>query len=215
MSLSPGTRSFPRAKRWLLLTAFGLVLGVPSVLSVGHLVDEVDPIAHADAIYVLGGTRVDRALEAYDLYRGGYAPRIVMSAGSREDGEFVLEREGIHVPTEAEIMRTVLVTRLGVPASAISILPDDVDNTAQEATVIQPRARAESWRHLIVVTGCATTRRAGFAFRRVLRDEVAVTVWCSRHDTFDPGRWWATRASVRATVAEVPKLLAYWLGLKG
>ena len=35
-----------------------------------------DPLAPADAIFVLAGTLIERPLEASDLYAAGYAPRI-------------------------------------------------------------------------------------------------------------------------------------------
>jgi uncharacterized SAM-binding protein YcdF (DUF218 family) len=163
---------------------------------------------------VLGGTRSDRALEGADLYREGYAPRLVISSGGRERAELVLAARGIHVPTEAETMRNVMIHDLDIPASAVEILPEDVDNTAQEADNIRAHLLASHWTHLIVITGRATTRRAGFAFRRALGRDIKVTVRASRYDTYRPARWWTTRADIRTTLAEFPKLIAYWLGLK-
>ena len=163
---------------------------------------------------MLGGTRSDRALEAAELYRQGYAPRIVMSSGGREGAELALAARGLHVPTEAEIMRDVMVKDLAIPASAVEVLPEDVDNTAQEAENIRSRVLTRHWTRLIVITGRATTRRAGFAFRRALGRDISVMVWASRYDGYRSARWWTTRADIRTTLAEFPKLVAYWLGLR-
>ena len=108
-----------------------------------------------------------------------------------------------------------MINNLNIPASAVELFPEDVDNTAQEAEIVLSRARAAHWTRLIVITGRATTRRAAFAFRRVLGKDIAVTVWSSRYDSYRPWKWWATRADIRTAGTEFPKLVAYWLGLKG
>lgn len=190
-------------------------LGAAAFLLLGRLVYKVDPLQHADLIYVLGGSKADRALEGYYLYRDGYAPRVLISAGGREEAEVALERQGIHVPSDAEVMRDILVTRLRMPATAVDVLPVSLDNTAQEADVIRDALSRRPLKRLIVVTDCASTRRAGFAFRRALGPAVTVISRCTRFDHFDPTRWWTRRASFRQTGSEAPKLIAYWLGLRG
>jgi len=182
--------------------------------SLGRLLVRIDPLQPADAIYVLGGSRASRALEAAELYRAGLASRIVMSPGATDTAEQALRQRGIRLPTDADIMRSVLIDHLGVPATAVLILPDDVDNTAQEATVIARMAKAEGWHRLIVLTMCAATRRAGIAFNRALDRGVALIVRCPRYDTYDGRGWWTRRESIRETLVEAPKLLAYWLGLR-
>lgn len=213
---SPAHTAFlSRAPRRLILTALGLLLVGMLFAWLGRLVVSVDPIAHADAIYVLGGSRVDRALEALRLYREGYAPLIILSPGSRDPGEDELERQGVHIPGDAEILRDAFVTRLGLPAAAILILDRAVDNTAQEADAIKPLAERGHWTRLIVITDLPNTRRAGYAMRRVLGGQLAITVRYGRSGGYNPARWWARRQDFRATFYEAPKLLAYWMGLRG
>jgi uncharacterized SAM-binding protein YcdF (DUF218 family) len=204
-----------RVTRRLVLSALVVLLCIGLFLSLGWFVVSVDDPQPADVIFVLAGSRINRALEAVDLYRRGLAPRIVMSGGSRESGERDLERQGIHVASEVENARRLLVTRLGVPEDAITILPEEVDNTAQEAEAIRKHAVEAGWTKLIVVAGCASTRRAGYALRRVFDKSVTVIVRCNPHEMFAPARWWAARWSFRATFYEAPKLIAYWLGLRG
>ncbi len=205
----------PRAKRRLVVITSGFVLGTALFLSVGWMTVSVDPLQPADAVYVLGGSRISRALEAVRLYREGYAPQIVLSPGSLEPAAADLDRQGIHVPDDADIARDILVTRLGVPASAVIALAPSVNNTAQEALAIAPIAAARHWTRLIIITDRVSTRRAGFAFRRVFGGRLRIMAECTRDDDYDPARWWASRASVRATFYEAPKLVAYWLGLGG
>ena len=183
-------------------------------LRLGRIIVAVDPIQRADAVYILGGSRVSRALEGRRLYHEGYAPLIVLSPGGHDPEEITLERQGIHVPNDADVAREVL-TKLGVPSDVIVILPGRIDNTAQEVDAIAPLAAARQWTRLIVITDKASTRRAGFAFRRVLGPRVAIIAACTRDDAYDPNRWWAARSSFRLTFYEAPKLFAYWLGLRG
>jgi uncharacterized SAM-binding protein YcdF (DUF218 family) len=185
------------------------------VWQAGHVIDHSDPLEPADAIFVLGGSRIERALEARDLLLAHVAPRIIISAGGMENAEVALAAQGIHVPSEGEIARDILVGKLDVPAAAVEVLPDLVDNTAQEAAAISRLAAAGGWRRLIVVADCASTRRAGFAMRRELPSTVQIVTRCSRHDSYDPAHWWRTRGDVRQTYFEFPKLIAYWCGLAG
>jgi uncharacterized SAM-binding protein YcdF (DUF218 family) len=188
----------------VLAAAGGVLLAAGTFFSLGHLIANVNRLAPADAIYVLGGSRATRALEAPRLYREGYAPRIVLSPGGQEFAERELARQGIELPSDAEIIGDLLVGRLGLPKTAVLVLPRPVDNTAHEA---------EGWTRVIVITDRPSTRRTGHAFRRVFGNRLDVVITCSRDDPFEPGRWWAGRWSVRATFHEVPKLLAYWAGL--
>ena len=201
-----------RARRFLVLLALAAVVAL--FLFAGVIIDHVDAVAPADVIYVLGGSRVMRAVEAADLYHEHEAPKILVSQAGREPLEIQLGERGIHVPTEGEIGRDMVVAHFDVPAGAIELLPNPVDNTAEEASVVVGRARAEHWSRLIVITDCSSTRRAGFVFRRALGPTVDVVARCSRYDAFNPWLWWRTRPTFRQTFYELPKLIAYWLGLR-
>ena len=198
-----------------LLAAVLLFIAAGLVLSAGRLVTREDPLEHADAIYVLGGTWALRWLEGADLLRDGYSTRIVLSPAGREMGEKVLAGRGTPIPRPVDIQRQMMIERAHIPADAIQILPGEVDNTAQEADAIKPIVAANHWRSLIVITDRATTRRGGFAMRRVLGPDVKVIMRASRYDEFRPGAWWTTRPMFRTTFYEFPKMVAYWLGLRG
>jgi uncharacterized SAM-binding protein YcdF (DUF218 family) len=176
---------------------------------------DIDPVEKADAIYVLGGSWATRTLEAAALYRDGAAPRIFLSPGGRDFGELELILQGFHPPNEADIERSVLVDHFNVPASAVTILPGAMDNTAQEAEGVRQLAHVLHWSRLIVVTDRSSSRRVGYAFRRIFGDRLKIIVTCNRDDPYDPARWWVSRDSLRATMSEVPKLIAYWGGLRG
>jgi uncharacterized SAM-binding protein YcdF (DUF218 family) len=202
---------------FLLLVVATLAGMAACVVNAGRML--VDPRAldaprPADAIVVLSGTDADRWLEAYELWREGAAPRIVLSPGFRDGGSMELERRGVHLPTGAELARDVMVSRMGVPASAIEILDGRFDNTGAEATETRRLAAERGWRGVIVVTSLAHTRRTALAMQRVLEPaDVDVQVRASRFDTFQSSAWWRSRGSARWVLAELPKLVAYRLGM--
>src|SRR6185436_11201232 len=101
---------------------------------------------------------MDRPLEAFDLYDGGYAPRIVLTYETAETSSESLAGRGGTVPAKADVQREILV-RLGVPANAI-VLPARIhDNTAQEAQTFRELAVKNGWRRIIVVTSKYHLRR--------------------------------------------------------
>jgi uncharacterized SAM-binding protein YcdF (DUF218 family) len=202
-----------RARRLLILLALGVVAA--AFLLAGVIVDHSDTLAPADAIYILGGSRASRALEASELYAAGLAPHIVISQGSREPAEDELAKRNIHVPSEGEVARDLLVDHLAVPATAVALLPESLDNTAQEAAAFRRFNEGHHWTRLIAITDCAATRRAGFVLRRLLGPGVTVMARCSRTDGYEPWMWWDSRPTFRQTFYELPKLVAYWCGLRG
>ncbi len=190
-----------------LVGAALLLRGAGRYLVVDH------PLERADAIVVLGGARVDRWLEAVDLYRAGWAPHIVLSPGRIERSELRLREGGIRFPAEAELIRDAMV-QMKVAPEAIVILPTSVDNTAQEATSFRQAAVAAGWHRLIVVTSNYHTRRSLFAFEREFQGtSIEIRMRATRYDTATPDRWWTSRGDFRWVTSELQKLLAYKLGL--
>jgi uncharacterized SAM-binding protein YcdF (DUF218 family) len=180
---------------------------------IGTFLYAEDPLRRADAIFVLAGTRMERPLEAADLYLKGWAPQIVLTEEVPDSGVTALERRGMPLPTNAEIARDVMV-KLGVPPAAIEILPEIHDSTAHEAETFRETAVSRRWTRIIVVTSKFHTRRGGFAVRRALNGSgVEVVMRGSTYDRADPHHWWRTRADVRWVASESQKLAAYALGL--
>jgi uncharacterized SAM-binding protein YcdF (DUF218 family) len=181
----------------------------------GRYLQHEDPLQKADAIFVLGGARVERWLEAYELYRGGYAPFIVLSPERAEAAETMVRSRGVRFPSTPELQRDALV-QMGVPASAILAPGTWVDNTAQEGNLLRALVQARGWKRLIVVTSKYHTRRAGFAIRRALRGTgTEAIIRASRYDPSDPARWWRSRPDIRFAGSEWIKLVLYRLGLGG
>ncbi|MEO8681020.1 MAG: YdcF family protein [Vicinamibacterales bacterium] len=183
--------AFPRLGRWLVVE---------------------DPLAKADALYVLSGTRYERQLEAVDLYKAGWAPRVLLSTGSYDWGEVELRERGFKVPSEAEIEIEVM-DRLGVPRAVIESL-EEQDSTKDEADSLFRIATARHWSRVIVVTSRQHTRRARMEMnRKVSGTGVTIIMRASRYDRSNVDQWWQSRGTIRFTLFETQRLIAYWLGI--
>lgn len=204
------------ARRALLAALLLLVAGGACFLHYGgRFLQHDDPLQKADAILMLAGARVERCLEAYELYKSGYAPVIVLSPGRMEQAERLLRDRGVRMLLEVDLQRDLL-RQLGVPAEGTLTLPVSVDNTAQEAEALHDLARARGWRRVIVVTSKYHTRRSRFGFRREFAGSgTEIIVRSSRFDPSDPAHWWRSRPDVRFVLEEWGKLTAYRLGLGG
>lgn len=203
-------------KRHLLRLAavaalFLILVGSAAPRLGGWLVVE-DPLQKADAIFVLGGTMYERPLEAVDLYHEGWAPRILLMRQIADEGEAELRRRGIVFQREIDQQVEVL-TRLGVPLSAIEILPEQ-NSTRDEADALRGEVVANHWTRVIVVTSKQHTRRAKLVMNRRLADTNAQAMLrASRYDKSDVDGWWRNRSTLRFTLFETQRLIAYWLGI--
>lgn len=210
-------RSSPRQRAPRIRIAFVLsVLAAGAVYLLVHLgqfMAAEDRLQRADVIFVLAGTLAERPLEAADLYRSGYAPRVVVTRAVTEQATFQLESRGIRIPMEHDLNRDVLL-QAGVPAAAL-ISPSFIhDNTAEEARTLAELTAEHRWRRVIIVTSRYHLRRSKLAIRRALRGTgTEIIMRGSRYDPSVPDRWWTRRPDVRWLAAEVPKLVAYAIGL--
>lgn len=208
--------SAPHSSRRLrIVLGLGVLLiaaAVSGFVGVGQFLTADQPLEKADAIFIFAGTLAERPLEAGDLFREGYAPRIVVTRATRDQATFQLEKRGVRIPTDDDLSREVLL-QLGVPADAL-IIPTFVhDNTAEEARTLRELALKYKWRRVILVSSKYHLRRVSLATRRALRGtDVETVVRGSRYDESVPDRWWTRRRDIRWVASEVPKLVAYTLG---
>ena len=156
---------------------------------------------------------MERPLEAYDLYRSGYAPLIVLTRDRLDGGQKVLARRGVAIEDAADTARDVL-QHLGAPSGALLVLPPPHDGTVQEARSFRDLIRDRGWHRVIVVTSKMHTRRARMALERELKGlDVQVIARGSRYDPADPAHWWRRRSDARFVLLETEKYLAYLIGM--
>jgi uncharacterized SAM-binding protein YcdF (DUF218 family) len=196
--------------RLAAVAAIFLALAALAAPRLGAWLVVVDPLQKADAIFVLGGTMFERPLEAADLYHEGWAPRLLLMRQVADEGERELHRRGIPFQREIDVQVEVL-TRLGVPRGAIEVL-DEQNSTRDEGIALRAVVAANHWQRVIVVTSKQHTRRAGMVMNRQLADTGAqAIVRASRYDKADVDGWWRNRSTLRFTLFETQRLIAYWL----
>ncbi len=175
-----------------------LLRGFASALTVD------DAVAPADVLYVLGGDVNTRPFHAADLFRRGFAPRVVVPRTEDRPAS-----ESGFYPNDADVAVRILKQE-GVPDSAITMLgmPGGVTSTQDEGRVLRDYLREQPAQRVIVVTSAFHTRRARWTLRRELRGvEADLRMAAAEDDRFDASNWWTREAGFLAYVSEMLKFV--------
>lgn len=201
-----------RAWRWALAIAalLAIVTGAAAFRDAGYWLVREDPPGKADVIVVLSGGMPYRAEGAASLFKSGYAPAVWVTRpeGPQQD----LAALGIHFVGEEEYNREILIHE-GVPASAITILPEVIVNTQQEVSEISREMGSTGKRAAIIVTSPEHTRRVKALWAKLVGDHPRLIVRAAAGDPFDASRWWGDTRDALAVVREYLGLLNVWAGL--
>ncbi len=191
----------------LVLLALLFLCGVaylfrhPLLRAAGGLWVINEPLDKSDAILLLGDDNfpADRATRAAELYRAGWAPRVVAS------GRRLRPYAGL-----AEMMQRDLVGR-GVPADAVVLFPHSAESTLGESLGLKDLVVARGWQRVIVVTSNYHTRRARYIFRRIFPPGARLRLAAARDSDYDPDHWWETRTGLKLWFREtVAFFVAMW-----
>lgn len=209
---SSGSSAAPkRIRRTLVgLLAFALLFAVGTFLFVGDWLVSEDPLQKADAIAVLSGGLPLRPLEAADVYRQGYAPKVLLTHPDEPGAS--LRAMGISYTGEDLYDKEILLHQ-GVPAGAIQVLDSPIRNTADELAVIFNTLDSTGLRTVIIVTSKVHTRRTRILCRRLANGKVRVLIHGVSDDPFRPNRWWTNTTDALDVVREVLGILNAWAGL--
>jgi uncharacterized SAM-binding protein YcdF (DUF218 family) len=141
----------------------------------------------------------DRAALAAELFKAGWAPRVIAS------GRLLRSYAGV-----AELEEHDLVSH-GVPDSAIVKLPGADRNTRDECTGIGQFASSHGWKRILLVTSNYHTRRARYICSRVLPAGTTLLVAAARDTDYNPDDWWKTRQGTKIFFGEAAgSIVAMW-----
>ncbi len=139
-----------------------LVFHTPAVWLMAEPLRVADPPRPVEAIVVIaggagesgkaGGGYQERVKHAVDLYRAGYAPRLIFSSG------FVFAFR------EAEVMKGLAVA-LGVPPEAV-LLEEKAASTYENVVFVRNILEERGWGSVLVVSSPYHMRRAMWTFRK-------------------------------------------------
>ena len=196
---------------WVALAFLGLTIAVSwtaraSILrGVAELWVVTDPLNHADAIIVLGGRIGVRSFAAADLYKRGFAPRVLISnveRGSLESMQLL--------PDQTELTRQLLI-KLGVPAEAIVQIGNEVSSTYEEARAVLEWAKSSGARSVLIPTDFFATRRTRWTFQHeVAPAGVRVMVHAIKLRAYGVDDWWRDERGLIDFQSEMIKSLYYW-----
>lgn len=179
-----------------LLFAFlaGLLLSGPLLI----LQDVAQP---SDAIIVIGGDhKPERIRRAVELYQMGFAPRVIISAGT-------IVLEGNAQLPEAELMRRQSLS-MGLPETAI-IVEAQSQSTFENAFYSKRICREYGIRSILLVTSALHSKRAKRIFQSVMEPEITVKVQpalsesCPACSLFDPSQ-------IYVVLYEYQNWIRYW-----
>ena len=199
-------------RRWLItagiLTALA-VAGIVVFLTIGQWLVVQDTLVHADVIVILSGNLPDRALEAAQIYRAGYARQVWVSQPISPAQQ--LKTMNIYFLGEDFYNEKVLLGR-GVPADAMQILEHPSANTEEEVRNISEAMRRNNFHSVIVITSKPHTRRVRTIWHKLVGSDLRAIVRFANDDPYDGAHWWRHTHDALDIVREILGLLNAWGG---
>jgi uncharacterized SAM-binding protein YcdF (DUF218 family) len=183
-----------------MLFALYLVRGPLLRLAGGFWIVDEAP-AKADAIILLGDDNfnADRAARAAQLYRAGWAPRVVAS------GRYLRPYASI-----AELEEHDLEDR-GVPASDVVRFTQKAENTRDETAALAQLISSRGWKRVLLVTSNYHTRRSRYLAERQFPAGTTLHVVAAPDSDYDPQDWWRTSNGLKIFAHEcLGMLLSMW-----
>lgn len=147
----------------------------------------------ADAIIAIsGGDTLGRTTHAVELYKAGWAPRLIFSGAAADPKS----------PSNASVMRSIAL-RAGVPTNVITI-----DETARDTNgnAIGTQPAAGNYKRIILVTSEYHQRRADKDFRRVYGSTVEIINSPAADKNWNTRTWWLSPYGWWISVTESARL---------
>jgi uncharacterized SAM-binding protein YcdF (DUF218 family) len=185
------------------LAAISMLLLLIAILfdNLGHWLSEpINKPVKADLIVTLGGGGIERDQMAADLYKAGYAKKILLTG------------EGVVVNSSQRYYqspRALFLLNQGIPAEAL--LFDGLSiNTHQETLNIVTVLTAQHWHSALMVTDPPHIRRVGFCLNPLFK-KAGLSYWLIQSDapTWHANRWWQDDRWRGFSLLEVVKLIFY------
>lgn len=141
----------------------------------------------SDAIVILGDDNYngDRATQAAELFKAGWAPRIVAS------GRYLRPYAGI-----AELESHDLEAH-GVPESAIVPFAHHADDTREECIALGQLISSRGWKRILLVTSNYHTRRSKYICERAFPQGTVLRAIAAPDSEYNPQDWWQSRTGLK------------------
>lgn len=173
----------------IIVVGFGLFLGLGFYLS-----PQKQPIKSDVIVVVSGGQTTSRAERGIELYKQGYAPKIIFSGAALDDG-----------PSNAFAMRDQAIES-GVPAWDIAI-DEKSQNTFENAENSKRIIDELGGKKIILVTSPYHQRRANQTFEAVFGKDYTITGLSAYDNRWSKSGWWHQGFPLFISISEMWKLL--------
>ena len=165
-----------------------------------------DSITRADAIVVLGGGVETRPYAAAELWRRGFAEKILISQGLEERAANMGA-----IPLHGEPNRERLL-KLGVPVGSIETFGSANKSTRDEAVALREWSEQNAASVFIIPSEIFPARRVRWIFRReFFGTAVHIEVPSVESPDYTRRDWWKTEHGLVAFQNEVLKYIYYRL----
>jgi len=176
------------------ITLIVLIIGLSAFWGIGFYLSPQSKLKKADAIVVVsGGQTQSRAAKGIELYKQGYAPKIIFSGAALDDG-----------PSNAFAMRDLALSE-GVPSKSIYI-DEKSQNTYENAVNSKSILDELQSKTLILVTSPYHQRRANQTFNNVLGNNYEVVGVSAYDDRWSKSQWWRRGFPLFISLSEIWKL---------
>lgn len=203
----------------LLLIVLPLIFLKPLLTTAGRWLVVSDPPTSADAVVVLNtGVEIyPRLIQAADLYRNGYADRVIINGNRKTDVLRELEELGYQPCCIWYENAFRIFELLGVPrTNIIAIAAEDAYDTVSEAEIVGREIIAAQITRIILTTSKYHTRRAKFIWEEMYRNQIEAFAFPAASDPYDPQGWWREGRQIRWVLAEYGAwIYYYWKSITG
>ena len=178
----------------------------------GFLVLDEEPVP-SDAVVVLcsGVEYYPRLIEAAELFRKGFARKVVINGNRKTDVLRSLEEKGFErcCPWYEESLR--ILSMFGVPKDqVICISAEDAYDTVSEAEIVGREILQKEFTKIIITTSKFHTRRARFIWNKRFGDTLSICSVSAKTDPYNPKGWWREGRQIRWVLAEYGAWIYYW-----
>ncbi len=192
-------------KRIFLIALFGVLVALfllrrPLLTAIAEFLIVPDRPRKADVIIVLSGDASGgRVVKGVELFKKGYAKKIIMSGGKLQWNTY-----------EPEIMKNHAI-HLGMAEGNIVIITQG-GSTNNQATKLTLFMQEHGLRSALLVTSDFHSRRARYIFKKkFLKEGLDLQICTSHSKEFNPSEWWTNTNSAETVFYEYTKLIWYLL----
>lgn len=190
----------------IVLLAVGYGVRMPILRATGNMLIAEDPKVHCDALYVLGGSPLERGALGGELLMEGLSS-VVYCTGSMVSP--TLLTLGL-TNTEADLSRIAAMEAGADSARVIAISKGT--STFEEADLIIAHAQQLGYTDIGIISTEFHSRRVGRVFRKRAKGTgIVVHVFGAASQRYNSERWWESEEGLLMVNNEYVKLVYYLL----